>query len=612
MLPSSHRGPTNNMLRVGGSIEHYLIGGELGKGAFGVVYQARDARDDSIVAIKVLDPDPALDYAEAYQRFLREAEALAMLRHENIVAVKESGEWQGYLWMAMEFISGKTIKDLMHLNALFPLSRTIDIGFQILSGLSACHQKNIIHRDIKPANIILLPEDAVKIIDFGIVRFSAVPGITIQGKILGTPHYMSPEQVHGEAVDGRSDLFSAAVVLYEMLTGYKPFTVAGDTPEAIYATLNNICSTKHAPPSSYNADLNTSVDLFFEKALAKDPSQRFQTAREFQQALVGLSIEPPVAASIDADALNRAAADAIKSLRRVHTAYSPPPKPFPSPRAPSPPPPDLLSYHIRDYTPAEKIWWAINDAVTWVREISPSPLLVAIAMIGTVICFLVWVTGQQGQPSSSTSATVTSSSAVAPLEIGLRLHSVQRAYYSDKPYRKGFIATFDVADQHLTESSDVYRRRLSDRLEIAIIPGFERMQATSLVPEVWKVCWGYFVVIIDQGATCVTKFKVNEDGQLAALEFSDYGPFFEDLLGIPFPSSGLEEKAKSGTLGTARFADGKKEWSGNSAVLTDRRSRSRIYIDFNLLSMDTDSINYGNGDQAYFRCPKGTLTISVE
>ena len=259
----------------------YEICRQLGRGAMGVVYEGYDPFIQRTVALKtirkeLLDQDKA---QEMLARFQREAQAAGRLNHPNIVAIYEYGEDQDTAYIAMEFVDGKELKELFAQNTRFELADTVNIMAQLLSALQYSHQHGVVHRDIKPANIIVMADGQVKIADFGIARLES-SSLTQTGSVLGTPHYISPEQFMGQHVDGRSDLFSAGVVLYQLLTGEKPF-VGESTTTIMYQVLNN---TPNAP-SQLNVQVPAAFDGVIRKALAKRPDERFQSGQEFLDAI---------------------------------------------------------------------------------------------------------------------------------------------------------------------------------------------------------------------------------------------------------------------------------------------------------------------------------------
>jgi tRNA A-37 threonylcarbamoyl transferase component Bud32/class 3 adenylate cyclase len=259
----------------------YEIRRVLGKGAMGVVYEGWDPTIERRVAIKTIRPDQleSTEAEEILTRFKREAKAAGRLSHPNIVAVFEFGQDGPVNFIAMEFIEGRELKDYFDKGERFSLADTVRLMTQLLDALDLAGRNGVVHRDIKPSNIILLPDGRVKVADFGIARVES-SALTQTGAALGTPSYMSPEQLMGQPVDGRSDLFSAGVVLYQFLTGEKPFT--GERTTTI---ITKILSEQPSDPSSLNVSVPKAFDAAVRKALAKRPDDRFQTGREFAEAL---------------------------------------------------------------------------------------------------------------------------------------------------------------------------------------------------------------------------------------------------------------------------------------------------------------------------------------
>src|SRR3989454_4553351 len=203
----------------------YEIVGELGRGAMGVVYKAVDPVIGRTVAVKTIrlsEEGTGLSRPELLTRFQTEARAAGLLTHPNIVVVFDAGEEDGLYYITMELVEGKSLQALLDGGHAFPLPRTLRIMDQTCSALEFAHQRNIVHRDIKPANLMLTEDDTVKITDFGTAKILQF-GTAQTAHVIGTPSYMSPEQIKGKPVDGRSDIFSLGVILYELVTGEKPF-----------------------------------------------------------------------------------------------------------------------------------------------------------------------------------------------------------------------------------------------------------------------------------------------------------------------------------------------------------------------------------------------------
>ncbi|AOF83166.1 kinase domain protein [Methyloversatilis sp. RAC08] len=271
----------------------YDILRELGQGAMGIVYEGRDPVIDRRVAIKTLKREQ-LERSEADEviaRFKREAQAAGRLNHPNVVAIYEYGEADdGTAFIAMEFVQGRELKDLFEADERIPLPMVGRLMGQLLDALGHAHRHGVTHRDIKPANIILLADNTVKVADFGVARIES-SNLTQTGTVIGTPSYMSPEQFMGQTVDGRSDLFSAGVVLYQLLTGEKPFT------GALTTIMHKVLKEDPTWPSVLNVHVNARLDAVVRKALAKRPDDRFQDAAAFRAAL-----DAALLASADDDA----------------------------------------------------------------------------------------------------------------------------------------------------------------------------------------------------------------------------------------------------------------------------------------------------------------------
>lgn len=258
------------------------------------VYLARDTHLGREVAIKILYKRYARD-EEFVARFRREAQSAAALNHPHIVSIFDRGEADGSYYIAMEYLEGKSLKEIIPESGLEP-ARAIEIAVQILQALQFAHENNVIHRDIKPHNIVLNGRGQVKVTDFGIARAGTAPAMTETGSIIGTAQYLSPEQAKGKAVEQSSDLYSMGVVLYEMLTGKVPFE--GENPIAI--ALKHL-SDMPVPPQALASRIPDNLNAVVMRALAKDPRDRYPTAEEFIADLNRCQKNLPVAAVAAAD-----------------------------------------------------------------------------------------------------------------------------------------------------------------------------------------------------------------------------------------------------------------------------------------------------------------------
>ncbi len=253
----------------------YRIVAELGRGNMGIVYKAEDPLLDRTVAVKTIilsgDPDERAEY-EA--RFRQEAKAAGGLSHPNLITVYDVGRERDVAYMAMELLDGVELRDLIKDRRL-PLPQVLDVIAQVADGLAFVHERGVVHRDIKPGNIMIMPDRRAKIMDFGIARMRVSDVQTQAGTILGSPRYMSPEQVTSQRADHRSDIFSLGVVLYELATGEPPF-VAKD----VSALMHEVASATPRPPSAVDAALPPVLDFIIARALEKEPEARYQSATE--------------------------------------------------------------------------------------------------------------------------------------------------------------------------------------------------------------------------------------------------------------------------------------------------------------------------------------------
>lgn len=261
----------------------YQVQKELGKGAMGVVYLGSDPKINRTVAIKTMALSQEFEDDEledVKERFFREAETAGRLNHPNIVTIYDAGEEHDLAYIAMEFLKGSDLAPQTKKENLLPIGKVIEITLKCASALNYAHAQNVVHRDIKPANVMYDPEsDELKITDFGIARITD-SSKTKTGMVLGTPSYMSPEQLAGKKVDGRSDLFSLAVMLYQLLTGKLPFQA-----ESMATLMYKITNEPHPKVREMNANLPEEFETFFEKALAKSVDERFKDGTEMAQSL---------------------------------------------------------------------------------------------------------------------------------------------------------------------------------------------------------------------------------------------------------------------------------------------------------------------------------------
>jgi serine/threonine protein kinase len=279
------------------TVGRYEILKEIGQGGQSTAYKARDPKIDRIVAIKQMRSmgriDPSL-HQEFVTRFMREAQAAGRLSHPNIAVIYDVGDINGEPYIAMEYIDGTHLGEILMREFPLSLDRVVQIFSQLCTGLEYAHKNGIIHRDIKPANIMLTQDGQVKIVDFGIAKLSS-SNLTQTGYILGTPSYMSPELIMGKAIDHRSDIFSVGVMLYETLTSQLPFV--GHNPTTI---IYKIVHEAHPPVFHQQPTLPSEVEAIVQKALAKNPEQRYQNCSELMVDLKRVQAQPvaPVVASV--------------------------------------------------------------------------------------------------------------------------------------------------------------------------------------------------------------------------------------------------------------------------------------------------------------------------
>jgi len=259
----------------------YEVVSELGRGSMGVVYEGFDPVIGRRIAIKTMLTEglTSQEFQEFKARFQREAQAAGVLSHPNIVNVFDYGEDSGILYLIMEYLEGKSLEKLLEEQGMLPIQTIIPMYDQVCSALDHAHQHSVVHRDIKPANIMILDNGLVKVTDFGIAKMMSM-GMTQAGQVLGTPNYMSPEQVKGRQVDGRSDIFSLGIILYDLVTGEMPFGGQNITT-VIYKIINE----NPIPPRELDATIHPGLSYVICKALAKSPDERYQTCRELADDL---------------------------------------------------------------------------------------------------------------------------------------------------------------------------------------------------------------------------------------------------------------------------------------------------------------------------------------
>lgn len=270
-------------------IRRFRILSELGHGAMGRVYLAEDPRIGRKIALKVLSPRQIADGEEdeLRERFLQEARAAGRLIHPGIVAVfdADTDPASGDPYLAMEWVDGRTLRDILKEKGRLDAVRAVDLVAQVAAALDYAHRHHVIHRDVKPANLLVTPDGAVKVTDFGIAKLKSQE-LTLPGHIIGSPYYMAPEQVKAESVDGRADLFSLGVVLYECLTGELAF--GGDS---LANVTYRIVSVAPQPPEAFDSAIPPGLCAVLTRALEKDPKNRFQTGAELQHELRAVAAE---------------------------------------------------------------------------------------------------------------------------------------------------------------------------------------------------------------------------------------------------------------------------------------------------------------------------------
>lgn len=276
-------------------VGHYHIREKIGIGGMCAVYKATDLIQHRDVALKVLHPEFAR-HAQSLERFCLEAVALAKLTHPAIASVYSFFRHDNDFFIAMEFVHGQPLHLVIRQSGAMPYQRAIPLFCQMLDGIAHAHQAGIVHRDIKPDNIMLTDEGTIKVMDFGIARLPRIARVTQEGMLVGTPEYMSPEQFGGEELDARSDIYSLGVVLFEMLTGRLPFTGRNE-----YELMKQHVEATPPSPRALVPSIPTRIEAAILRALAKEPSQRFQSATELRLELEqGMLLRPTVVETLPA------------------------------------------------------------------------------------------------------------------------------------------------------------------------------------------------------------------------------------------------------------------------------------------------------------------------
>jgi len=292
MFPSwaeSNSTASRGSLATDATLGRYKIVEELGRGQMGVVYRGRDPKIDRDVAIKTIQLDAVahgLDHKTLLQRFTLEAQTAGRLSHANIATIYDVGEENGVTFFAMEYVEGQTLEEYLRENPVPRFDETLDLLAQVAAGIDAAHEEGVIHRDIKPANILIRANGQVKITDFGIARFSTTE-LTQTGTTLGTPSYMSPEQLSGEELDGRTDLYALGVIAFRMLTGEKPFQ-----SEEVATLICKIMNGDMVDPVRINPLLPQACRKVLSKALARHRNKRYESGKQLVAALKKVLLDP--------------------------------------------------------------------------------------------------------------------------------------------------------------------------------------------------------------------------------------------------------------------------------------------------------------------------------
>ncbi len=381
------------------TIGRFRIEAVLGRGGMGEVYKALDPTLQRTVAVKTVRPD--IDRPEYLERMMREAQACARLSHPNIVTVFEAGQADGVVFIAMEFLQGDNLAEVLEKHAL-PFDEKIRILTKVLDALQHAHNLDIVHRDIKPSNIHVQADGTIKLMDFGLARMLTADTLTASGNVLGTPHYASPEQLKGQTIDRRSDIYSTGVMAYEMLSGRRPFEPDNDS---ISSVIIKVISEAPRPMNTDVSRMLPEIEAIVSKSMAKLPEDRYQSADEMRRALSAFldasraklsAIDSSAGVTVMLPAAGGSSSAATTSQDFVPTlvaSQAPPQSPWQSP-SPSesqsqlPPPPPSTA----------KWWWAGGTA--------------AAAIVGAVLV-LGWPTATAENAASPAASPLTTAPAPA-------------------------------------------------------------------------------------------------------------------------------------------------------------------------------------------------------
>jgi serine/threonine protein kinase len=464
-------------------IGRYKIVSKIGQGATSHVYKGRDETLGRFVAIKTIAAEVSKDET-LRKRFRREAESAALLNHPNIITVYDFGEEQDKLYIAMELLEGVDLKQALAEGRLSTLDQKLDVMHQICDGLAFAHSHGIFHRDLKPANLHLLANGKLKIMDFGLARLSG-SDMTRTGLVMGTPHYMSPEQVRGEHVDARSDVFAMGCVFYEILTGKKPFDA-----ESLHSVLYKVMQADPPPASAAVPGLPGVVLQVLDKALAKRPADRFQDASEFRAVLEsareaiaggrGNEPLPGIQKPPSPAAPGTPRSSVTQPIERVPTSATPEAPPAPSPASGSrrPERPSSGARARNASTPPKPAGPAL---VLWIG---------GVVLLGAVIG-AVFLLGRPASPTSPaappTSGQIsTLAKELADTEVRNARKKLEAGDYADAAFRAERALKFDPGNADAKEVL-AEARKVQERIDGAVVDARSATDAAGKAEAFWKL-----------------------------------------------------------------------------------------------------------------------------